>query len=203
MLRRNFLRNAALTLPVALAAPEMLFAENSKNVKKSCVVIIGAGNAGMYIAAQLAAANKDVLLLEPGNGIAGDAWHNTSPDSDSMPETSSQTKQHELTAAFDKTKILTGKQVIAIACGNKGFTLTDNEGNVYKADKLVCATPIEFSQTKAMVHIRTAASQKLPVSIKRNDSTSAQCWAASSAAICGQLLAAFCSSKKPAIMCIS
>ena len=102
----------------------------------------------MYIAAQLTAANKDVLLLEPGNGIAGDAWHNTSPDSDSMPETSSQTKQHELTAAFDKTKILTGKQVIAIACGNKGFTLTDNEGNVYKADKLVCATLLNSAKQR-------------------------------------------------------
>jgi cation diffusion facilitator CzcD-associated flavoprotein CzcO len=82
MLRRNFLRNAALTLPVALAAPDMLFAENKKNAKRASIIIIGAGHAGLYAAAQLAAANADVRILEPGSGTASNAWHNAAhPDS--------------------------------------------------------------------------------------------------------------------------
>jgi Pyridine nucleotide-disulphide oxidoreductase len=204
MLRRNFLRNAALTLPVALAAPDMLFAENKKNAKKASVIIIGAGNAGIYIAAQLAAANANVLLLEPGNGIAENAWHNFQQDDSSTHATRNQVDRSVLAAAsFDKTKTYTGKQVVKINCTKKGFTLTDNLGNFYTADKIVFNTPVEFSKTKAMVHINTAASQKLSISIKRNDSTSAQCWATSATGINEQLLTAFTSSSKPAIMCIS
>jgi predicted NAD/FAD-dependent oxidoreductase len=204
MLRRNFLRNAALTIPVALAAPEMLFAENKKNAKKASVIIIGAGHAGIYIAAQLAAADADVLLLEPGSGIAQNAWHNVQQDESSTPATGNQVEQSVLAAAsYDKTKTFTGKQVVKINCTKKGFTLTDSLGNLYTADKVVFTTPVEFSKTNAMVHINTAASQKLSVSIKRNDSTSAQCWAASPGGISQQLLTAFTSSSKPAIMCIS
>jgi predicted NAD/FAD-dependent oxidoreductase len=204
MLRRNFLRNAALTLPVALAAPDMLFAENKKNVKKSKVIIIGAGHAGLYAAAQLAAANADVLILEPGSSTAASAWHNTPQHDGNIPVTGKQLEQSALAAAFfDKTKTFTSKQVVKISCTKKGFTLTDSEGSLYAADKLVFTTPLEFSRTKAMVHINTAVSQKLSVSIKRNDSTSAQCWAASPAGLSQQLLTAFNSSGKPAIMCIS
>ncbi len=204
MLRRNFLRNAALTLPVALAAPDMLFAENKKTAKKISVIIIGAGNAGIYVAAQLAAANAEVLLLEPGSGIAENAWHNPLQQAGSIPAPGNQVDQSVLAAAsFDKSKTFTGKQVVNINCTKKGFTLTDNLGEQYTADKLVFSTPVEFSKTKAMVHINTAASQKLSISIKRNDSTSAQCWAASPAGISNQLLTAFSSSSKPAIMCIS
>jgi predicted NAD/FAD-dependent oxidoreductase len=204
MLRRNFLRNAALTLPVALAAPDMLFAENKKKAKKTKIIIIGAGHAGIYIAAQLAAENADVLLLEPGSGIAENAWHNVLKDDSSIPAIGKQVEQSVLAAAsFDKAKTFTGKQVVKINCTKKGFTLTDSLGNLYTADKVVITTPVEFSKTNAMVHINTDASQKLSVSIKRNDSTSAQCWAASPGGISQQLLSAFAGSSKPAIMCIS
>jgi predicted NAD/FAD-dependent oxidoreductase len=204
MLRRNFLRNAAFTLPVALAAPELLFAKNKKTAKKAKVVIIGAGNAGLYVASQLAAANTDVLLLEPGNGTALNAWHNTAKQDGNIPVMGKQLDHAELaTASFDKLKTVTEKQIVKIDCTEKGFTLTDNEATIYTADKIVFATPFQFCDTKAMVYVNTAASQKLAISIKRNDSTSAQCWATSAAGINEQLLTAFNRSSKPAILCIS
>jgi NADH dehydrogenase FAD-containing subunit len=204
MLRRNFLRNAALTLPAALAAPDMLFAANNKTAKKASVIIIGAGNAGIYIAAQLAAANADVLLLEPGSGIAENAWHNLPKGDSSIPAIGKQVEQSVMAAAsFDKAKTFTGKQVAGISCTKKGFTLTDSEGKLYSASKIVFTTPSGFSDTKAMVHIHTAPLQKLSLSIKRNDSAGAQCWAASATGINEQLLTAFTSSSRPAIMCIS
>jgi choline dehydrogenase-like flavoprotein len=204
MLRRNFLRNAALTLPVALAAPDMLFAENKKSAKKTKIIIIGAGHAGIYIAAQLAADNADVLLLEPGNDTAANAWHNAARHDSSIPVTGKQLDHAVLAAAsFDNKKTTTGKQVVAINCSKKGFTLTDGEGALYTADKIVFTTPSQFCDTRAMVYVQTAPSQKLSISIKRNDSASAQCWAAPATGISQQLLSAFAGSSKPAIMCIS
>jgi predicted NAD/FAD-dependent oxidoreductase len=204
MLRRNFLRNAALTLPVAIAAPDMLFAQDKKNAKKASVIVIGAGNAGVYVAAQLAAANATVLLLEPGSGTAANAWHNAAKPDSSIPPAGKQLDYAALTAAsFDKSKTITGRQVVKINCTEKGFTLTDSQGNVYTANKIVFATPTEFCDTRAMVHITTAPSQKISLSIKRNDSKSAQCWATSAAGINNQLLTAFTGSSKPAFMCIS
>jgi hypothetical protein len=97
----------------------------------------------------------------------------------------------------------TGKQIVKISCTKKGFILTDNGGNLYTADKIVFNTPVTFSKSRAMVHVDTAASQKLSISIKRNDNESALCWATSAAGINEQLLTAFTSSSKPAIMCIS
>jgi malic enzyme len=204
MLRRNFLRNATFTLPVALAAPGMLFAGNNKALKKAKVIIIGAGHAGLYVASQLAASDTDMLLLEPGSGTAADAWYNVPQQDSSIPATGKMTDHAALTAAsFDREKTVTGKHLVKISCSSKGFTLTDNHGDVYATDKVVFATPVEFSQAKAMVHINTAAARQLSVSINKNGSTSAQCWAAPAAGINEQLLTAFTGSSKPAILCIS
>lgn len=55
MQRRNFLRNAALTLPVALIAPEALLASNENNAQKAGVILVGSDDATQQIAQRLTA----------------------------------------------------------------------------------------------------------------------------------------------------
>jgi hypothetical protein len=55
MLRRNFLRNAALTLPVALIAPEALLASNQSSAQEAAVILVGSDAATQQVAERLAA----------------------------------------------------------------------------------------------------------------------------------------------------
>jgi thioredoxin reductase len=201
MLRRNFLRNAAITLPVAIAAPHTIFAADSAGVKKVPVIIIGAGNAALYLASALAAANTDVLVLEPGNDTATNAWHNSMLQHTSP--VGKQISHDELdTATFNQSKIITGRQLKKISCGSKGFTITDNHGQTYSAAKVIFNTPVEFSNTKAEVHIQASSEKKISISIKRNDSTSAKCVAVQATGICNEVITAFTAGSKPTIMCV-
>jgi hypothetical protein len=58
MLRRNFLRNAALTLPVALIAPEALLASSQNSPKNAGIIIVG-NDATTQQVAELLAANGE------------------------------------------------------------------------------------------------------------------------------------------------
>lgn len=55
MQRRNFLRNAALTLPVALIAPEALLASNESSAQATAIILVGSDAATQQVAERLAA----------------------------------------------------------------------------------------------------------------------------------------------------
>lgn len=57
MQRRNFLRNAALTLPVALLAPDALLASNETSAQQAAVILVGSDAATQLVAERLTANN--------------------------------------------------------------------------------------------------------------------------------------------------
>ena len=71
MQRRKFLTNLAITLPVGLVVPDILFGATSGNRKvvTTKVLILGAGNAGMYIAQKLAEKNIEFVIAESSSHI--------------------------------------------------------------------------------------------------------------------------------------
>lgn len=173
MLRRNFLRNAAFTLPVAMVAPKALLASDSNNSQKAGIIIVGTGEAASQAAKLLAADNADLLVLEPSSNTAATA------------------------------STLTQKQITKIDCSKQGFLLTDRQGNTYSTTKVIFATPASYCDSSARVHVQTTASKKVTLSIKLNGTNSATCWAASANKVNTHLLSAFASSNKVSFMCLA
>jgi hypothetical protein len=151
MLRRNFLRNAAFTLPVALVAPNVLMANEQDAPQATGVILVGG--------------NDD----RPG----------------SLPAE---------TLAIDEAR--------NIVCNNQGFVLTDKQGKRYSTQKIIFTKSFQFCDTKARVHIQTSDSASTTFSIQKNGRQSAACWVASNGKHAEQVLPAFMSSKKAAIMCL-
>ncbi len=174
MLRRNFLRNAAFTLPVALVAPEALLASNS--TKKAGIIIVGTGAATLQVADQLAADKADILILEAGSQIVLDST---------------------------KATTLTRKQVTKVHCNKQGFLLTDDQGNSYSSTKLIFAGTASFCDNSAKVYVQASDARQLTLSIKRNGPNSATCWAVPNNQADPYLLSSFINSNKVAFMCLS
>jgi hypothetical protein len=63
MLRRNFLRNAAFTLPVALIAPEALLASSQNSPQEAGIILVGTDAATHQVAELLAANGQKATAL--------------------------------------------------------------------------------------------------------------------------------------------
>lgn len=174
MQRRNFIGNLAVILPAGIVAPNLLIEQTPqyKNLVKTKVLILGAGDAALFIAGKLKKEKIDAVVLEPAGGISDSAVYNhidragviKQPDLHQNATVSSISEDH-----YSGTEgiVTTGFIPAEITKTADGFIVSDGE-KAYSAEKLIIALPVKVDMDKAVLVIDTAAGNTVKVSCKRN-----------------------------------
>lgn len=160
MQRRNFISNLAVILPAGMVAPKLLFEDqpSTANLIKAEVLVLGAGNAGLFIAHKLRKAKINTILLEPGTGSSQDAAYNHSHQPGIIRQHGKYDKAEVIAIAADRLaatseSAATGFMPREIRKSGAGYIITDGK-TTYQAKKLVLALPIEMDHEKAMVRVK-------------------------------------------------
>lgn len=209
MQRRNFISNLAVILPAGAVAPNLLF-ENSqqyKNLSKKDVVILGAGQAALFIANKLKKQKLSVVITEPSGGISEAASHNHAV----RPGIIRQTGKHEQAEVCAITEqhyddimgeVKTGFIPAEIKRTAEGFIVTDGEQS-FLAEKLVVAMPVSMDTDKSMMQVSTSDKHSISVSCKKKgDPGPLQLRTTAAGKIDEEMLTRFAAGKKPAILAI-
>ncbi|MEI2739129.1 MAG: NAD(P)-binding protein [Chitinophagaceae bacterium] len=165
MQRRKFLTNLAITLPVGLVVPDILFGATSGNRKivTTKVLILGAGNAGMYIAQKLADKNIESVVLEPTSYIGENAGYNT-VNAGFIRQTGRNRKTSIKTVSASEYDAVTEKVILnftptSIQMAGNSF-IVRNDQFEYRTAKIIFHLPVEIDTTTNSIAIKPAGSGK-------------------------------------------
>ena len=174
MQRRNFISNLAVILPAGMIAPKLLF-ENKplyKKLVKTNILVLGAGNAGLFIAQKLKKEKIETILLEPSGGTSHSAGYNHTVKAGIIKQRDKYTKASIETIFAnqysDMEEMVTLDFLPAeIRKTGTGFIVTDGI-TAYCAEKLVVALPVEMNPETSSLTIKIAGNKSvLVVSCKR------------------------------------
>lgn len=176
MQRRNFISNLAVILPAGLVAPKLLLDESPVKGKlvKTQVLVLGAGNAGLFIAKKLKEQKTDTVLLEPGHGTSESATYNHHAQPGIIRQFSRTKKAETVTISSLHTnsmsdKVTAGFMPTEIRKTAEGYFITDGR-TTYQATKLVLALPLEMDLKSAAINVKLDnEGSVLQVSCKRKN----------------------------------
>lgn len=165
MQRRKFLTNLAITLPVGLVVPDILFGATSGNRKvvTTKVLILGAGNAGMYIAQKLAERNIEFVIAESSSHIGENAGYNTA-NAGFIRQTARNRKANVKTVSASEYDAVTEKVILNFAptsiqrVGNS--FIVRNDQFEYRAEKIILHLPVKIDTTTNSIVINPAQNDK-------------------------------------------
>lgn len=176
MQRRNFISNMAIILPAGMVAPKLLFEDKplTANLIKTDVLVLGAGNAGLFIAQRLKKEKLNTVILEPGSGSSHDAMynHHAQPgiirqyDRHSKAEIEAIAANHVDEVHKAVTAGFRAKEIRKTA---DGYIISDGS-TAYQAKKLVLAMPVEMDLSAAAMKVKmTKEDSTLTISCKRKN----------------------------------
>jgi 2-polyprenyl-6-methoxyphenol hydroxylase-like FAD-dependent oxidoreductase len=175
MQRRNFISNLAVILPAGMVAPKLLFENNTitGNLIKTEVLVLGAGNAGLFIAQQLRKEKIETVLLEPGNGTSQSAVYNHHAQPGIIRQYGKNEKAKIETIAaghFDEVSeaVTAGFMPTEIRKTAEGYFITDGT-TTYSAKKLVLALPVEIDLAAATIKVKANEDSSVAISCKRKN----------------------------------
>ncbi|MBL7731469.1 MAG: hypothetical protein JNM88_09855 [Chitinophagaceae bacterium] len=209
MQRRNFISNLAVILPAGAVAPNLLFENRRqyKNLSKTDVVILGAGQAALFIANTLKKQKLSVIIAEPTGGISQAAAHNHADKPGIIRQTSKHTKA-EVNSITERHygdiagEVKTGFIPSEIKRTAEGFIVTDGEQS-FQAEKLVVALPVSMDTENSMMQISTSDKHSISVSCKKKgDPGPLQLRTTAAGRIDEEMLTRFAAGNKPAILAI-
>jgi thioredoxin reductase len=176
MQRRNFISNLAVILPAGMVAPKLLFEDQptTTNLIKAEVLVLGAGNAGLFIAQKLRKAKIETVLLEPGTGTSDAAVYNHHQQAGIIRQHEKNSKAEVITISADR--LTTISETVAagfvpkeIRKTSDGYFVSDGK-TTYQAQKLVLALPVEMDLAAATVKVNLAQQDSsLLISCKRKN----------------------------------
>lgn len=173
MQRRNFISNLAVILPAGIVAPKLLLEDSPVKGKlvKTKVLVLGAGDAGLYIARQLKEQKIDSIVLEPATGEAM-YNHHTKPGIIRQHNKYQKAETVTISAAQNQAiseKVVEGFMPDSIQKTGEGYFVTDGT-TTYQATKLVVALPIELDTTTASLKVKLNGDGKaVHISCKRKN----------------------------------
>lgn len=175
MQRRNFISNLAVILPAGMVAPKLLFENNTitGNLIKTDVLVLGAGNAGLFIAQQLRKEKIKTVLLEPGTGSSQSAVYNHHAQPGIIRQYGKNEKAQIETiddGHFDEINeaVTAGFMPTEIRKTGEGYFIT-NGTTTYNAKKMVLALPIEMDISAATIKVKAKEDSSLVISCKRKN----------------------------------
>jgi thioredoxin reductase len=176
MQRRNFISNLAVILPAGIVAPKLLLEDSPVTGKlvKTKVLILGAGDAGLFIARKFKEQKIETVVLEPGSGAGNEAIYNHH----AQPGIIRQYNQHQkaetvtISSAHHEAiseEVNAGFVPTSIRKTGEGYFVTDGT-TTYQATKLVVALPLELDTTSANLKVNLNTEGKaVHISCKRKN----------------------------------
>lgn len=210
MQRKNFISNLAVIIPAGMAAPKLLFENNAakKNLITSNVLVLGAGNAGLFIAQQLKKQKINTLLLEPSGEIGNAAVYNHPVKAGVLKQIDEHTKASIQTISSShysnvEETVIFDFLPTTITRTENGFRVS-NGTTAYETKKLVVALPVEMDLSTSSLHIKvTYQKNPLVISCKRkNQKNPATIRTISAAKMDEKVMMQFATEKSPGILAI-
>jgi predicted NAD/FAD-dependent oxidoreductase len=176
MQRRNFISNLAVILPAGMVAPKLLFENEAahRQAIQTKVLVLGAGNAGLFIARQLKKQKIDAIVLEPSGGINQQAVFNHTEKAGVIRQADKHAKADVVTIRDKQLSEVEEMVVFDFLPGQikktgTGFLVT-NGTHTYSAEKLVVALPVQMDTTENLLTICITQNNKtVSVSCKRKN----------------------------------
>ena len=170
MQRRNFISNMAVLVPAGLAAPKLLFDEPgySGPLTAKDFIVLGAGDAGLFIAHELNKGGKDVLVLEAGS--ESPVYNHAASAARFLDKgAGQQAGSEQITSRHynaDELSVQYSFQTNKIIKTGDGFIVTNGKEN-FITRKLVVAVPVNMDLEKASLEVQTTEDSTATVCCKR------------------------------------
>ncbi|MCX6317630.1 MAG: hypothetical protein NTW29_10085 [Bacteroidetes bacterium] len=176
MQRRNFISNLAVILPAGIVAPKLLLEDSPVTGKlvKTKVLVLGAGDAGLFIARKFKEQKIETVMLEPGTGTGTEALYNHHTQPGIIRQHNQHQKAETITISAAHVQPISeevnaGFIPTSIRKTGEGYFVTDGS-TTYQATKLVVALPIELDTTSASLKVKLNADGKaIHISCKRKN----------------------------------
>jgi hypothetical protein len=210
MQRRNFISNLAVILPAGMVAPKLLFEDKPPYIKliESSVLVLGAGNAGLFIAKKLKKEKVATVLLEPSNGTKQAALYDHSVTAGVIKQRNKYQPAEVQSVAHHEYDELNEIIVLdfvptEIRKTVNGFIITDGT-TAYCASKLIIALPVQMDTANASLKV-SLNGQETTVAIcckRKNKINPASFSTLSAAKIDEQQVLKFATQKSPGILAV-
>lgn len=209
MQRRSFISNLAVILPAGMVAPKLLLDKKAtyKNLVNTRVLILGAGNAALYIAGRLKEDRISFVIAEPSGG-AGEAAiynHSVKPAVISQENRDQKAITREISSGqVDslRDEVVHGFIATTIEKTDKGFIVSDGE-RAFAAEQIIVSLPAELKDSPGSLNIKLTDTQNLQVARKLNGSKKRLVFRTISAArIDEDTVKSFSQQKTPGILAI-